>query len=141
MTHSRVRAAAHGRRAGQAGVATVEAVLVVPLVLLPVLFAVLIFGRLAHTRNVLDAAAAAGARQAAIAGADTPSVDERIDTELRDGGIDPARVHVTIDPQAADWGQPIRVRLELGEDASIPFLGSWSIPLSAQFVTRSEVTH
>lgn len=141
MTQSRLRAASGGRRAGQEGVATVEAVLVVPLVLLPVLFAVLIFGRLAHTRIVLDAAAAAGARQAAIAGAETALVDERIATELRDGGIDPARVHVTIDPPAADWGEPIRVRLELGEDASIPFLGTWSIPLSAEFVTRSEVTH
>jgi hypothetical protein len=122
-------------------VATVEAVLVVPLVLIPVLFAVVIFGRLAHTRIVLDAATAAGARQAAIVGANTPSVQERIDTELRDGGIDPARVQVTIEPAVADWGEPIRVRLEVGEDASIPFLGTWSIPLASEFVTRSEVTH
>lgn len=129
------------RRAGEAGVATVEAVLVVPLVLIPVLFAVLVFGRLAHTRIVLDAATAAGARQAAIAGANTPSVQERIDTELRDGGLDPARVHITIEPAVADWGEPISVRLEVGEDASIPFLGTWSIPLASEFVTRSEVTH
>lgn len=129
------------RRAGEAGVATVEAVLVVPLVLIPVLFAVIVFGRLAHTRIVLDAATAAGARQAAISGADTPSVHERIDTELRDGGIDPTQVHITIDPHVASWGEPIRVRLEVGEEASIPFLGTWSIPLSSEFVTRSEVTH
>lgn len=128
-------------RAGEAGVATVEAVLVVPLVLIPVLFAVVTFGRLAHTRIVLDAAAAAGARQAAIAGANTPSVQERIDTELRDGGLDPARVRITIEPAVADWGEPIWVRLEIGEDASIPFLGTWSIPLASEFVTRSEVTH
>jgi hypothetical protein len=129
------------RRAREAGVATVEAVLVMPLVVIPVLFAVLIFGRLAHTRIVLDAATAAGARQAAVSGADRSSVQERIDTELRDGGIDPSRVHITIDPQVANWGEPIRVRLEVGEEASIPFLGTWLLPLSSEFVTRSEVTH
>ena len=128
------------RRRGQEGVATVEAVLVVPLVLIPVLFAVVIFGRIAHTRIVLDAAAAAGARAAAVAGADTASVDERIVTELRDGGLDPARVQVTIEPASANWGEPIRVRLATDEDASIPFLGTWAIPLSSEFVTRSEVT-
>ena len=47
----------------------------------------------------------------------------------------------TIEPGVADWGNPIRVRLEVGEQAAIPFLGSWSVPLSAEFVTRSEVTH
>ena len=103
--------------------ATVEAVLVVPLVLVPVLFAVVVFGRLAHTRIVLDAAAAAGARQAAVAGADTAAVQGRIATELLDGGLDPGRVQITIEPAVADWGEPIRVRLTTGDDASIP---SWA---------------
>ena len=71
--------------------ATVEAVLVVPLVLVPVLLGVVIFGQLEHTRLVVDAAAAAGARQAAVVGEDSATVRERIATELRDGGIDPAR--------------------------------------------------
>jgi hypothetical protein len=123
------------------GVATVEAVLVVPLVLVPVLLSVVVFGRLEHTKLVLDAAAAAGARQAAVAGADTAAVRIRIDDELRNGGINPNRVVITIEPGVADWGNPIRVRLEVGEQAAIPFLGSWSVPLSAEFVTRSEVTH
>ena len=127
-------------RRGEWGVATVEAVLVVPLVLVPVLLAVVVFGRLEHTRLVLDAAAAAGARQAAVAGADTATVRARISDELSDGGIDPARTRVTIEPAVADWGDPIRVRVEIGEQASIPFIGSWSVPLSAEFVTRSEVT-
>jgi len=56
-------------RRSERGVATVEAVLVVPLVLIPVLFAVIVFGELWHTRLVVDAAAAAGARQAAVVGA------------------------------------------------------------------------
>jgi hypothetical protein len=141
MTPSGARAPSRRQRGSQAGLATVEAVLVVPLVLIPVLFSVVIFGRLAHTRIVLDAAAAAGARQAAVAGADTAAVDDRIATELRDGGLDPARVQVTIEPAVADWGQPIRVQLSTDEDASIPFLGTWAIPLTAEFVTRSEVTH
>ena len=65
------------RRRGEAGAAAVEAVLVVPLVLIPVLFAVFIFGRLAHTRIVLDAAAAAGARQAAVAGRAVTRADQQ----------------------------------------------------------------
>ena len=39
------------RRRWQRGVATVEAVLVVPLVLVPVLLAVIVFGWLSHTRD------------------------------------------------------------------------------------------
>ena len=70
------------RRRGERGLATVEAVLVVPLVLVPVLLAVVVFGRLAHTRLVLDAAAAAGARQAAVVGGDSSLVRSRI-TSLR----------------------------------------------------------
>jgi hypothetical protein len=99
-------------RRGERGLATVEAVLVVPLVLVPVLLAVVVFGRLEHTRLVLDAAAAAGARQAAVVGGDSSLVRTRIDDELRNGGINPNRVTVTIEPGVANWGDPIRVRLE-----------------------------
>jgi uncharacterized membrane protein len=140
MTQVRLGSREDPRRS-ERGLATVEAVLVVPLVLVPVLLGVVVFGRLEHTRLVLDAAAAAGARQAAVVGADTAAVRTRIDDELRNGGLDPTRAQVTIDPAIADWGQPIRVRIEMGEEASIPFIGSWSLPLSAEFVTRSEVTH
>ena len=140
MTRPRLESREDPRRF-ERGVATVEAVLVVPLVLVPVLLSVIVFGHLEHTKLVLDAAAAAGARQAAVAGADTAAVRTRIDDELRNGGINPNRVTVIIEPGVADWGDPIRVRLEVGDQASIPFLGSWSVPLSAEFVTRSEVTH
>ncbi|MDP2350396.1 MAG: TadE/TadG family type IV pilus assembly protein, partial [Chloroflexota bacterium] len=111
MSAVKVVAPAHRRRRGEAGVATVEAVLVVPLVLVPVLAAVVILGHLAHTRIVLDAAAAAGARQAAVIGADGPSVRSRITAELSDGGLDPGTVLVTVTPASAAWGEPIRVRL------------------------------
>lgn len=140
MAIGRPRRSRRSRR-GEEGVATVEAVLVVPLVLVPVLFAVVIFGHLAHTRIVLDAAAAAGARQAAVAGADGPTVRGRIATELTDGGLDPRLVSVTVEPAVAAWGQPIRVRLATSDKAAIPFLGTWAIPLTSEFVTRSEVTH
>lgn len=130
-----------GRRHREAGTAVVEAVLVVPLVLVPVLMGVVILGDLAHTRIVLDAAAAAGARQAAVLGADGPSVRNRITTELANGGLDPRMVHVSVVPAVAAWGEPIRVRLTITGRADIPFLGAWTLPLEAEFVTRSEVTH
>lgn len=128
------------RRRRERGVATVEAVLVVPLVLVPVLFAVVVFGDLWHTRLVLDAAAAAGARQAAVVGGDSSLVRTRIATELSDGGLDPDRAVVTVEPAVAAWGEPIRVRISVQEQAAIPFAGSWAVPLDAEFVTRSEVT-
>jgi hypothetical protein len=127
-------------RRGERGLATVEAVLVVPLVLVPVLLSVVVFGRLAHTRLVLDAAAAAGARQAAVVGGDSSVVRARIATELSDGGLDPGRARVVVAPVVAAWGEPISVRISIDEQAAIPFAGSWAVPLAAEFVTRSEVT-
>ena len=121
--------------------ATVEAVLVVPLVLVPVLLGVVVLGQLEHTRLVVDAAAAAGARQAAVAGADGAAVRDRIAAELRDGGIDPSRASVSVSPPVASWGQPMRVSVSVDARASIPFLRSWPVPLRGEFVTRSEVTH
>lgn len=127
-------------RRGERGLATVEAVLVVPLVLVPVLLAVVTFGRLAHTRLVLDAAAAAGARQAAVVGGDSSLVRTRIATELADGGLDPDRARVIVEPGVAAWGEPIRVQISIDEQAVIPFAGTWAVPFEAEFVTRSEVT-
>jgi hypothetical protein len=128
------------RGRGERGLATVEAVLVVPLVLVPVLLAVVVFGRLAHTRLVLDAAAAAGARQAAVVGGDGSLVRTRILTELTDGGLDPDRARIVVEPAVAAWGEPIRVQISIEEQAAIPFAGTWAVPLEAAFVTRSEVT-
>lgn len=128
------------RRRDERGMATVEAILVVPLVLVPVLFAVIVFGQLSHTRLVLDAAAAAGARQAAVAGGDGPLVRSRITTELSDGGLDPNRARIVVEPAVAGWGEPIRVQISIDEQAVIPFAGTWAVPLEAAFVTRSEVT-
>ena len=127
-------------RRGERGLATVEAVLVVPLVLVPVLFAVVTFGRLAHTRLVLDTAAAAGARQAAVVGGDSSIVRARIVTELSDGGLDADRARIVVEPAVAAWGEPIRVQISIDEQAAIPFAGTWALPLDAEFVTRSEVT-
>lgn len=128
------------RRRGERGLATVEAILVVPLVLVPVLLAVVVFGRLEHTRLVLDAAAAAGARQAAVVGGDSSLVRTRILTELADGGLAPDRARIVVEPAVAAWGEPIRVQVSIDEEAAIPFAGTWAVPLEAEFVTRSEVT-
>ena len=123
------------------GQATLEAILVVPLVLVPVLFGVVTFGELEHTRLVLDAASAAGARQAAVDGEDDQAVRDRIDLELRDGGLDPSSVSISVTPAVADWGEPIQVHLSITSHTSIPFLGGWDVPMSSDFTTRSEVTH
>jgi len=113
----------------------------VPLVLVPVLFGVVTFGELEHTRLVLDSAAAAGARQAAVDGQDDQAVRDRISLELQDGGLDPATATVTVTPAIAAWGQPISVHISITSRASIPFLGGWDVPMSSDFTTRSEVTH
>ena len=123
------------------GQATVEAVLVVPLVLVPVLFGVVTFGQLEHTRLVLDSAAAAGARQAAVDGQDDQAVRDRINLELRDGGLDPAAASISVTPAMAAWGEPIHVHVSITSHASIPFLGGWDVPISSDFTTRGEVTH
>lgn len=134
------RQAARHLRRSQRGLATVEAVLVVPLVLIPILVAVVVLGSLLHSRLVIDAAAAAGARAASVTGGDGPAVRQRIADELAGGGLDPSGAVVLIEPAVAGWGEPIRVRVEMDERASIPFIGTWPVPLSAEFVTRSEVT-
>jgi Flp pilus assembly protein TadG len=123
------------------GLATVEAVLVVPLVLVPVLFGVVTFGQLEHTRLVLDSAAAAGARQAAVDGHDDQAVRDRIALELSDGGLNPATASISVTPAVAAWGEPIQVHISITSHASIPFLGGWDVAMSSDFTTRSEVTH
>ena len=123
------------------GQATLEAILVVPLVLVPVLFGVVTFGELEHNRLVLDAAAAAGARQAAVDGQDDQAVRDRITLELSDGGLNPATASVSVTPAIAAWGDPITVTVSITSHASIPFLGGWDVPMSSDFTTRSEVTH
>ena len=123
------------------GQATLEAILVVPLVLVPVLFGVVTFGELEHTRLVLDAAAAAGARQAAVDGQDDQAVRDRIALELRDGGLNTATASISVTPAVAAWGDPISVHVSITTHASIPFLGGWDVPMSSDFTTRSEVTH
>jgi Flp pilus assembly protein TadG len=123
------------------GLATVEAVLVVPLVLVPVLFGVITFGQLEHVRLVLDSAAAAGARQAGVDGQDDQAVRDRIALELSDGGINPATASINVTPAVAAWGDPIQVQISITTRASIPFLGGWDVQMSSDFTTRSEVTH
>ena len=130
------------RRARERGQVAVYAVVLFPLlVLVPVLFGVVTFGELEHTRLVLDAASAAGARQAAVDGQDDQAVRDRIDLELRDGGLDPATASISVTPAIAAWGDPITVTVSITSRASIPFLGGWDVPMSSDFVTRSEVTH
>ena|ERR1035437_566649 len=126
-------------RKHQRGLATVEMILVMPFVVLPVLFSIFVFGRIYHTRLVLDGAAAAGARVAAVDGGPGPNVYARIEQSLSDGGIDPSRATITV-TGGGGWNEPIDVTVEITERADIPYLASWQIPLKAEMITRSEVT-
>ena len=48
---------------------------------------------------------------------------------------------MSVVPAVASWGDPIRVTVSVDARDSIPFLGTWPVPLRSEFVTRSEVTH
>jgi hypothetical protein len=125
-------------RKHQRGLATVEMILVMPFVVLPILFSIFVFGRIYHTRLVLDGAAAAGARVAAVDGGSAPDVYTRIQQSLSDGGIDPSRATITV-TGGGGWNEPIDVTVEITETAEIPYMATWQIPLKAEMITRSEV--
>ena len=127
-------------RRSERGLATVEAILVVPLVLVPILLAVVVFGRLEHTRLVVDAAAAAGARQAAVIGGDGRASGSGSQPSCATAGSTRRGRSSLSSPAVAGWGEPIRVRVRDLRPAGIPFAGTWAVPLSGEFVTRSEVT-
>jgi len=127
-----------GLLGNQKGLATVEMILVMPFVVLPVLFSIFAFGRVYHTRIVTDAAAAAGSRVAAVEGGAAPDVYARIEQALSDGGIDPSRATITV-TGGGGWNEPIDVVVQVTESVDIPYLASWEIPLKAEMITRSEV--
>lgn len=129
------------RRQQQRGQETLQAILVVAFMLLPVLFGIVEMGGLIHLWIGQQSAAALGARVAGERGEDDALVRDRITTELRAAGVDPAKVQIRVSPSAVRWGQPITVQLISRRRIAIPFLFSRDLTLTSTYVGRGEVNH
>src|SRR5438445_12621585 len=99
------------RRRWQRGQETLQAVLVVAFMLLPVLFGIVELGGLIHVWIGQQSAAAIRARVAGERGEDDAIVRDRVGVELRAAGLDPANVQVTVSPAFVLWGPPMTVRV------------------------------
>jgi hypothetical protein len=128
-------------RKRQGGQETLQAMLAVAFMLLPVLFGIIELGGLIHIWIGQQSAAAIGARVAGERGEDDALVRDRIALELRAAGLDPARVEVKVTPSFVRWGQPITVQLVSRRQLAIPFLFSRDLSLISSYVGRGEVNH
>ncbi|TMC63012.1 MAG: hypothetical protein E6J16_10450 [Chloroflexota bacterium] len=129
------------RQQRQRGQETLQAVLAVAFILLPVLFGIVELGGLIHIWMGEQAAAAIGARVAGERGEDDAVVRDRIGTELVAAGLDPMHVQVSVVPAYARWGQPITVQVISHRRLAIPFLFTRDVTLSSRYVGRGEVNH
>jgi hypothetical protein len=129
------------RRGRQRGQETLQAILVVAFMLLPVLFGILEMGNLIHIWIGQQSAAAMGARVAGERGEDDAVVRDRIASELSAAGLDPRAVRITVTPAYAHWGQPISVQLVSQRHVTIPFLFSRDLTLTSAYVARGEINH
>jgi Flp pilus assembly protein TadG len=125
----------------QRGQETLQAVLAVAFMLLPVLLGIIEIGGLVHIWIGQQSAAALGARMAAERGEDDAIVRDRIVTQLRAAGLDPAQVDIRVTPPVVRWGQPITVQLTSRRHLAIPFLFSRDLQLTSAYVGRGEVNH
>ncbi len=129
------------RQHGQRGQETLQAVLAVGFVLLPVLFGIVELGGLIHIWLGEQAAAAIGARVAGERGEDDAVVRDRIRIELVAAGLDPRNVQVSVAPAYVRWGQPITVQVISHRHLAIPFLFTRDLTLASRYVGRGEVNH
>jgi hypothetical protein len=130
-----------GRQQRQRGQETLQAVLAVAFILLPVLFGIVELGGLIHVWIGEQAAAAIGARVAGERGEDDAIVRDRIRAELVAAGLDPSRVQVNITPASVRWGQPIAVQVISHRHSAVPFLFTRDLTLASRYVGRGEVNH
>jgi len=108
-------------------------------VLLPLLFAILQFGDAFHRWLAQDAATAHAARLAGELGGDAPAVRALLSDALRDSGIDPSRVTITVAPSRVGWREPIRVTVRQDLRIAIPFAFSADLPVVSTAVARGEL--
>lgn len=123
----------------QRGQETLQAILVVALVLLPMLVAILTFGTLVHASIATQAAAAAGARAAGVAGGFGPDQVSRVAGALRSNGIDADACRVGASAGTVQLDQPISVTVACPQHVGIPFLFERDVELTATVVARGEV--
>ncbi|MEA2636738.1 MAG: hypothetical protein QOH92_3505 [Chloroflexota bacterium] len=129
------------RQHRQRGQETLQAVLAVAFILVPVLFGIVELGSLIHIWIGEQAAAAIGARVAGERGEDDAIVRDRIRTELVAADLDPNHVQVSVTPASVRWGQPITVQVISHRHLAIPFLFSRDLTLASRYVGRGEVNH
>src|SRR5207302_11276073 len=94
----------------QRGQETLQAMLAVAFMLLPVLFGIVELGGLIHVWIGQQSAAAIGARVAGERGEDDAIVRDRAAVELKAAGLHPANVQVTVSPASLPWAPPITAR-------------------------------
>jgi hypothetical protein len=129
------------RRHRQRGQETLQALLTVAFMLVPVLFGIIELSGLIHVWIGQQSAAAIGARVAGERGEDDAVVRDRIGVELRAAGLDPAQIRVSVTPAYVRWGQPITVQVSSRRHLAIPFLFSRDLTLASSYVGRGEVNH
>jgi len=124
------------RRARERGSAAVEFALVLPLVLVVVLGLVQV-GLIARDRLLVEAAARAGARAAALADDDEATRAAALGAAP---GIDPARTTVTV-TRAGVRGDPVEVRVTYAAALRVPLV-AWlvgtEVTMTSSAVTRQE---
>lgn len=116
-----------------AGSATLEFAMVLPMLLL-VVVAMVQVGLIVRDQLILVEAARAGAREAAV----TDSDDEvRAAVERAAAGLAASRLDMTLDRDAGGQGTPVLVRLHYDDAVSIPMV-AWLFPEVIEL--RSEAT-
>jgi Flp pilus assembly protein TadG len=123
-------------RSEERGTAAVEFALVLPL-LLTLTLALVQVGLLARDRLLVEAAARAGARTAAV----DPSTDAASSSAIAAGpGLDPSTTSVTV-TRTGGRGAPVTVSVDTDDPIRVPFIG-WllgtSVHLHAEATDRQE---
>jgi hypothetical protein len=132
----RVRRFARSRSRGQE---TLQTILVVAFVLLPILVGIFTFGSVIHLYIGEQAAAAQGARISGADGGFGPTEYAAVVDELTNNGVDSTQCNISASAGQVSLGDPISVTVSCPQTISIPFLLNTQVNLTSTFVSRGEV--